>query len=294
MSDFFEDKDEVDLDETALEFARSMGVDFDSFMNDPSNDVLATRDVNPIVARFGVFDDVREVRRISIADIMGHDACNYNDRCKGKNILQTMTLFYERGGDGYHTRALGLLDYESGSALLEGLRKRNDDTKDMVVREVEDGKYIISNNGLHRYTLLRFHYLLERSKKEISEEELREKYTIPVTFDEKVNHFKTYCNFIILIANNDIRYIDFYNEDKNKCKLSYHSNNSKKEISMEQLLFLAQQSVDLIDEYDIKTISDYYDRVPSFKVFVDTYLLNLVVRIQAKKEKDKDAFRRID
>lgn len=136
-------------------------------------------------------------------------------------------------GDGYLTRALGLLDYKSGEELLEALKKRNNDTEDMGIRQIEDGKYIISSNGCHRFCLLRFFYLLDSSKKEKSEEELRRLYTIPVTLDDKVNYFKTYCNYLISITNSDIKYIYFYGsqeEDKDKCLLFYNSNDEKKKL----------------------------------------------------------------
>ena len=274
---------ETDLDPTTLEFARSLGIDLDAFVNNPKNDYKSTRDVNPIVHGYGVFDTVSKPIMISIADLVGHDDCRER---KGNNILFTFHQFYDRyGGTTYQSRALSLLEYKSGEELLEGLRRRNDDTRDMRVKEVEEGKYVISGNGLHRFSVLRFHYLADLSKKEKSEEELRELYTIPVTLDSKVNLFKTYCNFIICRANNNIKFITFYTGED---PTIYFTNGEVKKIDESQLLSLTQESVDLLDAYSIYPMLDYYEDIPTFRQFVDTYVPKLAERIKSEKEKSND------
>ena len=282
------------LDPTTLEFVMSLDFDVEGFLNNPDNNYYSTLDINPIVYSYGIFDDVSQQINISVADIVGHDHRNdYKDN-NGDNILHTFNSFFKRYsnnviGDGYLTRALGLLDYKSGEDLLEGLRKRNNDTKDMGIRQIEDGKYIISTNGCHRFCLLRFFYLLDSFKKEKSEEELREIYTIPATLDDKVNYFKTYCNYLLSKTNMDIKYISFYcsqDEDKDKCTIFYKSNGEKKQISLDQLLALTQESVLLADSYAIYEIMNYYDSIPSFKEFIDTNIPMLIGRINEERERN--------
>ena len=57
----------------------------------------------------------------------------------------------------------------------------------MRVSENELGEMYISGNGLHRYKLLRLHYLNELLPDGSNREELRKKYTIPVIL-RKTNH----------------------------------------------------------------------------------------------------------
>lgn len=268
---------------TTKDFVRSLNFDVQSFMENPDNDYKSLYNINPIIREYGIFDYLDEDRNISIADLLGHDAsinCGYY---KGKNILYTFENFFQKNGDGYHTRALGLLEYESGEQLLHELEKRNHDTRDMKISEIADGKYIISNNGLHRFTVLRFHYLLDCMKKEKSAEELRELYTIPVTITSKVNYKRTYCNYLIQIVNPNISYISFNDRDA-KITIYYKSDDRKDVINEEILLNMAIQSVDMLDSYSLPRLQFYYNNIDSFHSFIDTYIPSLLDKFSLNSE----------
>ena len=192
--------------------------------------------------------------------------------------------FFEKNGDGYHTRALELLEYKSGEELLKGLEKRNHDTLDMKVRQMEDGKYVIAGNGLHRFSVLRFHYLLDCMKKEKSEEELYELYKIPVKLVSTTNFKKTYCNYLLQKANLTISYISFnYKEDE--IIIYYKSSSQRQIINEEKLLHLTIQSIEMLDYESLREITNFYNQYASFKQFIDTYIPNLLNKIEANNER---------
>lgn len=77
-----------------------------------------------------------------------------------------MGNFFGDKNDGYHTRSLGMLDYTSEEIVPK--LQNSFEVEPMILDEVDDGKYCISTNGMHRYTILRIHYLLDKLKKQNS------------------------------------------------------------------------------------------------------------------------------
>lgn len=271
------------LSTTTRDFISILEFDIESFMSDPSNDYKSSFDINPIISKYGIFDYLDEEITISIADLLGHDEIVNCEYYKGTNILYTFENFFEKNGDGYHTRSLGLLEYDSGEKLIKELEKRNRDTTDMRVRQLEDGKYIVSGNGLHRFTVLRFHYLLDCMKKEKSEEELRELYKIPVNITSKTNFKKTYCNYLIQKANQDISFISFDNQE-DKITIYYKSGDKSKIITEEVLLNLAIQSIDMLDSDSLLEIQYFYNSLDTFHSFIDMYIPNLLDKFDVKSK----------
>lgn len=268
------------LSPTTMKFVRSLGFDVKEFMSNANNDYKNSFDINPIVSKYGVYDSFYEEVTISVADLVGHDAAPKVNSDNGMNILRTFENFFEEGEDCYRSRSLELLEYESGEQLLKGLERRNRDTIDMCVREIEDGKYIISSNGLHRFTVLRFHYLLDCMKKEKSDEELREMYKIPVTLTSKTNFKKTYCNYLIQKANPDISFISF-DRDNDTATIHYDSRNERNTIDEEELLDLTKQSVAALDSDSLSEVQHFYDKFESFHNFMDKCVPNFSDELDA-------------
>lgn len=268
------------LSPTTMKFVKSLGFDVKEFMSNSNNDYKNSFDINPIVSKYGVYDSFYEEVTISVADLVGHDYAPKVNSGNGMNLLRTFENFFEEGEDCYRSRSLELLEYESGEQLLKGLERRNRDTIDMCVREIEDGKYIISSNGLHRFTVLRFHYLLDCMKKEKSEEELREMYKIPVTLTSKTNFKKTYCNYLIQKANPDISFISF-DRDNDTATIHYDSRDERNTIDEEELLDLTKQSVDVLDSDSLSEVQQFYDKIESFHNFMDRCVPNFSDELDA-------------
>lgn len=274
-----------ELDNTTMEFVNRMNFDFDKFMNDSKNNYFSSSDINPIISKYGVFDNIKNNIEISVADILGHD---YSKNNHDKNILYTFSDFYIRNGDSYHSRSLELLNYTSGEELLTELKKRNNDTKDMKVQEFENGKYVIYGNGLHRFSVLRFHYLLDCMKNEKSEQELREVYKIPVKLESKTNYKRTYSNYIIQKAYLDIDHISF-NPDENEIIIYYKSNKEKSIIGEEEFYELVIKSVDMLDSNALDELTQNYYKYDSFRDYIDNYLPQLIPK---KENEDTELMKR--
>ncbi len=266
---------EKNLSPTTMKFVRSLDFDIEEFLKNPYNDYKTSYDINPIISKYGVFDQIDETYEVSVADLLGHDGIINCGSYKGTNILYTFENFFKIHGDSYHTRALGLLDYQSGEQLLAELQSRNNDTLDMRIRKIENGKYIVSGNGLHRFTVLRFHYLLDLMKNQKTKEELRELYKIPVKLDSVANLKKSYCNYFIQKANPNISCISFdYKQDA--IIIYYKSGEQSPVLNEEKLLSLAVESVHMLDDNSLKEVSYFYHSCQSFKEFIDKYIPNVL------------------
>lgn len=149
-------------------------------------------EINPIVYDYE-FQEGRKTEEVSVADIVGL----YCKRGSSNNIFESLDDYFDSYGDGYHTRSVGMLEYNKDT-IIEGLKK-SFEAEPIVVQETGEGSYTILTNGLHRFTILRILYLKEFADanwdaKKIME--LKEKYSIPVEV-VSINLEKTYCKYIL-------------------------------------------------------------------------------------------------
>ena len=153
--------------------------------------IYSPKEINEVVADYGLHDSYTNAY-LSIADIVGYE---YEWMNVTPNVFKSLDSFFDSNGDGYHSRSVGLLDYSTGELLAKLQDSYIDEP--IKVSEIDKGKYIITSNGLHRYTVLRCHYLQEcaSAKDEFELKSLRDKYTIPVQL-QALNYEKTYCNFL--------------------------------------------------------------------------------------------------
>ena len=273
----------TDLPPTTLEFVSNLNINVEAFLCNPDNNYKTSFDINPLISKYGVFDSVDEEKFISVADLLGYDNYCAQDYHENHNILSTFERFFIKNADNYHTRSLGLLEYKSGEQLLKGLEQRNHDTKNMKIKQIEDNKYIISYNGLHRFTILRFHYLLDYMKKEKTVPELHELYKIPVNIIAKTNFKRTYCNYLIQKANPDISNISFISADE--ITIYYKDKKNSKTITEDMLLNLTMHYAELLDNDSLVEVQNFYNQLASFRNFLDTYLPSLADKfVQTSKE----------
>jgi hypothetical protein len=194
-----------------------------------------------------------------------------------------MGNFFGDIDDRYHTRSLGMLNYTSEEIVpkLQG----SFFNEPMVLGEFDKDKYCIMYNGLHRYTILRIHYLLEKMNNQISEEELNEKYTIPVNL-EKIDYFKTYCNYLLRMLDNNISCVVASLENYNYTgfvEIRYNDRQTKVVDDFE-LKKIVLQSLQNLNETSLASIMYYYEIIQSFKEFVDNNFEELKIKIINMKE----------
>ena len=114
--------------------------------------------------------------------------------------------------------------------------------------------------------------------------ELYELYKIPVKLVSTTNFKKTYCNYLLQKANLTISYISFnYKEDE--IIIYYKSSSQRQIINEEKLLHLTIQSIEMLDYESLREITNFYNQYASFKQFIDTYIPNLLNKIEANNER---------
>lgn len=204
------------IDDTSISYKEKKDI-LDKFINDnnmdlnkiKSNDLYKIQkadDINPLLAGFSVFTETQK-RNICIKDIVGYD---YNNNGFGSNdFITNMKAFYSDNDNTYMNRCNDLLKYNSDELL--NVLYPSFKSEPITVKEVED-KFVINYNGIHRYNLLKLHYLNDISNSN-DIDSINDKYTIPVEVS-KVDKDLSYCNALLNLSNPD-NYcnVDYTNEE---------------------------------------------------------------------------------
>ncbi len=265
---------------TAIKYAQHLGIDIKSFLHDERCEYYNLHEDNHIVKNYGVYLRNEKYKRlISVANIVGHDACR---DLSSKNILYTLSEFFDyQTRDEYHNRAIGLLSYTNGEELIGEFARRNYETRDMNLVDIGDGKYEISSNGLHRFTVLRTLYLKDLLSERYSNEELKDKYKIPVKVPYKLDYKRTYCNYLIKQIETNVSYIEFYDEEIT----IYFKDGTKKNITENELLHMAKKAAIFIMAENPNLLVSNYRRYNTFKRFIDEHIPAIVNNM---KEENND------
>ena len=237
--------------------------------------VYSEYQINEISDRYAVRKEAQETE-VCIADILGY-------RDGRANIFLTMGDFFDSQGDGYHRRSIGMLDYSSDEIMW----KLGDslEREPIVIDDTGEGKYVISSNGLHRYTLFRVHYLneLEKCRGDAKKElRLREKYYIPVKINE-LDHIKTYSKFLLTRYNSNIKSIRSEWDENYKLtgKMSIRYSDGK------EIIVGDQELIDLVRETMAQQQSSAdlqrYFKYDSFRHFAEEYLQGIIEVKQSKE-----------
>lgn len=183
-----------------INFLQANGINLDEITRDVDCKIYSIRDINEILERTSMkYQEDAGVQNISIGDVVGVD-CFADPSLKINSIFDFMDTLFDEKGDSYHCRSLGLLQYNREN-IIEML-KNSFKYDPLYALNVENGKYVITTNGLHRFTVLRILYL-----KEIQEaldntqkiEEVKEKYKIPMVI-RKIDFTKIYLEYIIRLT----------------------------------------------------------------------------------------------
>ena len=267
-----------------MEFIQKHNIDIDSIYDELR--IYSEGEINHIIAN-NRLNGGSSVEMVSIADIIGYQ---YDWRGLSNNIAKNFSGFFGRA-DEYHSRSIGMLSYSSDE-IIEKLSP-SFDKEPITILELDRGRKVISDNGLHRYTVLRLHYIHELNKvkgNKEKEEELRQKYTIPVEVT-KVDLLKTYCQYIISFISLDAisllnDYDDYY---KPTGKVRACSSNETIILDDEQLLNYTKNIIRNIPENMVECfLNDIVmncDKYASLNLFVNTYLTEEIALLSEKNSK---------
>ncbi len=240
--------------------------------------IYRVKDINPLLARNRISHHIG-FKNVSVANILGSNA--FDDGFQ--NIPQVLDQFF--GYDNsYLTRSIGLLNLDKDTFFLElsGSFKK----EPICVTEFDDDKYIITENGTHRFIVLRLMYLSELSMAKTEEEKikLKEKYTIPVdtcVIDKDASYAMNLIS--IFDVNGEVDYI-FDEHDKNYRptgnfvivflngkKLKYTRDEFFDYVGMLDEKANYMCIFESIDDNDIYNLLSSYEKVSSFKLFVSRF-----------------------
>lgn len=265
------------------EFLRKNEIVIEDICSRVDSRIYSCEDVNHIIGNHG-FQTDSEKEMVSIADIVGYDA---NERgINNKNIFLSLDNFFGEVGDGYHTRSLGLLEYDRDN-IVEKLKQSFKD-EPISLLETGEGTYTILSNGLHRYTILRIFYLSEAAKANGNKEKLAklaEKYTIPAEITG-IDLDKTYCKYLlkkIKDEDNNMKVIDVKTEydpygKKTGNAIVVYANGQKESLDNRMLLELTKERVyeDETFKENYPSLQKDYNKYTSFALFIQEEFENII------------------
>ncbi|MDD3896057.1 MAG: hypothetical protein PHP49_03415 [Bacilli bacterium] len=255
------------INRDVLNFFEMHDIDFKELALNDNSRISSTKELNKIIADYGIHDSEKD-EEVSVADIIGY---NFFEN-QNKNIFYAINDFFKSNGSRYQQRSIELLNYSSD----EIMNKLGPSFKEqpICIEELPGNKYLISSNGLHRYMILRIHFLkesngLDKDSKEYME--LKTKYKIPVRL-KKVNLIKTYANYLLsshpeLGFNLKLELNDNY---EHTGKVILELNNKQYILDTDELIdYLNDVLINTQDPKYFDLIKMYSERYESFKTFIN-------------------------
>ena len=264
------------MNKTVTDFLQKNNIDINTIQNSNFH-IKSDSEINPILNRYYIPGKTIK-KEVSIAHILGY---SYENLDLGSNLIENLSHFFNSDGTTYQRRSVGMLTMERDQCVetLKTVSKR--DT--IYVRECEGKKYIITTNGMHRYHVLRFHYLNELSQVNISDKTqvkaLQDKYTIPVEVQE-TDYIKTYSYFILRKLIPQIRLEAEYDSNYEITgNVVIDIQDKQKVLKDNQLLDFLQKTImqnkEKVDQYaDI--LKYYQETIPTFKKFLEENQIDLI------------------
>lgn len=199
------------MNETIRNFLELLNINYDKFNSLEGSKLQKASDINPILSRFSMFKTKSEYKKISVADIVGYD---YHYMDSEPNLLNSLSNYFDRNGDGYHSRSVSMLDIPQEQIMTQ--LDSSFQKEPMSLMEVDNGIYNISSNGLHRFHVIKTHYLNELSKLNPNDKtgikNLKEKYSFIANVSE-IDYLKSYSAFLLNILDNNLAIELHYNSD---------------------------------------------------------------------------------
>lgn len=278
------------MNATVLEFLQKHQIPSPDSAKGINFSIKSADQVNHVVNnnKLSLAEDART--KVSVANIVGYDY-RYMDLVS-YNFLENLSHFYDAHGTGYQTRSISMLEY-STEEIMDKLTPSFSKEPIRVI-EAEKGIYTIGENGLHRYHVLRAHYMKELARLNPNDTEaiakLNEKYTIDAIVtqpDYACTYFAYFIKRIALAIG--LENIDFsveYDQDFNKTgnivAVSDQDPDQTYTYTQPQLQKLFKDALDdyfetfadnpakLQSLYD--TIQHMYETLPSFQEFYTTHM----------------------
>lgn len=287
------------MNKTIEKFLESLNIDREKFFSLKEAQIKDGKDVNSIVSDFGLVMPKMEDRIVSIADIEGFDYIYHE--LSNENIIDNLSHFFDtEGNNGYKTRSASMLEIPSNELI--GKLGNSFKWEPVHLNEVDQGKYIIGDNGLHRFHVIKTHYLSELSKLEQCDERAKEELKRKYSFEVKVSAIdfvKTYSSYVlsflkeVRIKNHcDENYsltdeVEVYDYTSFPPQVSILTNKELIKLVAEEVAKLSQSGREYKLENFKKMLASNCDAFESFKKYYDE-VLSHVVQLEDENESGED------
>lgn len=223
------------------------------------------KEINQVISRYGMYKN-KVWKKLCIDSVIG------KDRGKTQVLLMELNDLFDTSGENYRRRSVSMLDYQSSEIVLK--LENSFKTEPVELKEIEDGKYIIGNNGMHRINLLKVHFCKELKSNDRDSTKLRDKYTINAIVEE-IDVIKTYSRYLLSLYDKNILLEDEINDkyEKTENTVIYDENGIYKVFSYNDLIdFVKTKLKVILRNGHKKTLLDLYKTDGCFKNYIDLFL----------------------
>lgn len=185
------------MNKTIEKFIKRNDIDYNTLKRTGQLRIQSESDINFIIASNKIYKNSDKKIKISIEDVLGYDY-EWQD-LTGQDLIFNMSHFFDIDGSSYQTRSVAMLDYSSDE-IVEQLKASFIREPLCVIEADKGGKYVIGDNGLHRFHVLKAHFLKEMSALRPDDnggyKALKEKYTFSAMANE-LDFTKTYSVYML-------------------------------------------------------------------------------------------------
>ena len=248
-------------------FIANNNIDVEAISKLPEAYVYDMSEVNPIVAKYAIYKDVVYSQK-SIADIIGvfKEPRNYNKQ----NVVDNLDLYFSKSVEKtqtYNNRSDGMLNYDKNN-VMSGLHNSCIE-EPMVITELDNGKALITQNGMHRYHVFRTFYLDELLHATNDEEKnkLRRKYIVPIKI-EPIDLVKTYSSFMLSLTGLEFGLKPEYSGLKQTGNSELTTRGNHAILTDERLIGAVRALLPKIN-VNSQFLNGCYEHIPSFQQYID-------------------------
>ena len=279
------------MNDTVKDFLVFLGVDKEKLIKLDEARIKNGNDINSLIADKPFYKPSRKFKSVSIVDVVGHN------RDSNGNIVADLSNYFDKMGDKYYSRSVSMLEIDTE----EVMDKLSSSFKNEPIKLVEydKGKFGINGNGLHRFHVMKMHYLTELLKNPQMADALREKYSFDSLVQE-IDYIQTYSVYILdCIYPGLLDCESHYDEKKwemtGKLKLINKSSKDEYVLTDDDLVkFTGKSMVNYLKKADKSMVEDFRDRLTeglqfdSFREFFDDNLKGYLKTEEAGHENSSD------
>lgn len=254
-----------ELSDKIIEFCKRNNITKEELDKIYQSDIIKNEKVsriNPLVHEYGIIDiNGSEVTDVCIKDVVGFEP--YSDK---KDLYEILSTCYSDGTATYGSRTNDKLRL-SKDEMLKDIKSSLD--YEVITFDEVEGKLLVSHNGCHRVSILKFLYIDEVLK---GEKQPDEKYTIKGKVS-KYDMTLTYMNYFLQMMK-AVSYIKLdYNDMGTPTGKYVIVNDNKTVVSRDEIISLFNKTLESNpNKVNLGSINSYIS-IPSFREFLKEYIL---------------------